>query len=135
MTTGFFITDSDDYFPDDDYLSNDMAGEDVDPKSSASAAAVPYVFFFFLSDVLPQFLVLVLALHVLGSTPYMQRDLVSVLDVFSSSSYMQMLFTFSLSECMTCFISAILAMLYLVFLLAKLFGKLLIFPTQETRAE
>ena len=45
--------DSDDYFPDVDYLSNDMAGEDVDPKSSASAAAVPYVFFFFLLDVLP----------------------------------------------------------------------------------
>ena len=65
-----------------------MAGEDVDPKSSASAADVPYVFFFFLSDVLPQFLVLILALHVLGSTSYMQHDLVSVLDVFSSRSYM-----------------------------------------------
>ncbi|EMS45574.1 hypothetical protein TRIUR3_24683 [Triticum urartu] len=33
-----------------------MAGEDVDPKSSAAASVVPYVFFFFLSDVLPQFL-------------------------------------------------------------------------------
>ena len=129
MTTDLFITDSDDYFPDDDYLNNDMAGEDVDPKSSASTTAVPYVFFFFLSDVLPQFLVLVLALHVLGSTPYMQHDLVSVLDVFSSSSYMQMLFTFSPSGCMTCFIASILVMLYLIFLLIKSFGKLLIFPT------
>ena len=106
-----------------------MAGEDTDPKSSAAAAAVPYVFFFFLSNVLPQFLVLVLALHVLGSTPYMQHDLVSVLDVFSSSSYTKMLLTFSPSGCMTCFITAILVMLYLIFLLIKSFGKLLIFPT------
>ena len=123
--------DSDDYFPDDDFfpdvdnLLDDMAGEDVDPKSSASA----HVFFFFLSYVLPQFLVLVLALHVLGSTPYMQHDLVSVLDVFSSSSYMQILFTFSPSGCMTCFIAGILVMPYLIFLLIKSFGKLLIFPT------
>ena len=107
-----------------------MAGEDIDPKSSATAAAVPYVSFSFLFEVLPQFLVLLFALHVLGSTSYMQLHLVSVLDVFSSSSYMQMLFTFSLSDCMTCFISAILVMLYLVFPLAKLFGKLLIFPTR-----
>ena len=60
---------------------------------------------------------------------YKQLHLVSVLDEFSSSSYMQTMFTFSLSDCMTCFISAILIMLYLVFPLAKLFGKLLIFPT------
>ena len=73
-----------------------MAGEDVDPKSSASAAAVPYVFFFSLSDVLPQFFALVSTLHMLGSTSYMQLHLVSVLDVFSSSSDMQMMFTFSL---------------------------------------
>lgn len=39
------------------------------------------------------------------------------------------MFTFSLSDCMTCFIFAILVMLYLVFLLIKSFGKLLIFPT------
>ena len=77
-----------------------MAGEDTDPKSSASAAAVPYVFLSFLLKVLPQFLVLVLVLQMIGS-----------------SSYMQKLFTFSLSERMTCFISTILVMLYLVFLL------------------
>ena len=106
-----------------------MAGEDVGPKSSASVAVVPYVFLLFLLDVLPQFFALVSALHMLGPTSYMQPHLVSVLDVFTSSSYMQMLFTFSLTDCMTCFISAILVMLYLVFLLAKLFGKLLIFPT------
>ena len=106
-----------------------MAGEDVDPKSSASAAAVPYVFLLFLLDVMTQFFALLSVLHVLGSTSYMQLHLVSVLDVFSSSSYMQMLFTFSLSDCITWFIYAILFMLYLVFLLAKLFGKLLIFPT------
>ena len=82
-----------------------MSGEDVDPKSSASAAAVPYVFLLFLLDVMTQFLALVSALHMIGSTSYMQLHLVSVLDVFSSSSYMQMLFTFSLSHCMTCFIS------------------------------
>ena len=61
MTTGCFITDdlvADDYFPDDDFfpdvdnLLDDMAGEDTDPKSSASAAAVPYVFFSFLLEVL-----------------------------------------------------------------------------------
>ena len=52
--TDFFITDSDDYFPDIDNLIEDMAGEDVDPKSSASAAAaVPYVFLLFLLEVLP----------------------------------------------------------------------------------
>ena len=106
-----------------------MAGEDVDPKSSASAAAVPYVFLLFLLDVMTQFFALVSALHMIGSTSYMQLHLVSVLDVFSSSSYMQMLFTFSPSDCMTCFIAAILVMLYLVFLLIKSFGKLLIFPT------
>ena len=70
MTTGCFITDdpvADDYFPDDDFfpdvhdLLDDMAGEDTDPKSSASAAAVPYVFFSFLLEVLLQFLALVSA--------------------------------------------------------------------------
>ena len=116
MTTGFFITDSDDYFPDVDYLCNDMAGEDVDPKSSASAAAVPYVFFFLL-DVLPQFLVLLLALHMLGSSSYMQLVLLSAIDMIGYGSYIQKLFTFSLLERMTCFISTILVMLYLVFLL------------------
>ncbi len=45
-----------------------MAGEDVDPKSSASAAAVPYVFFLFLLEALLQFLVLVFALDMLSST-------------------------------------------------------------------
>ena len=57
-----------------------MAGEDVDPKINASAA-VPYVFMLFLFEILPQFLALV-------SAP----------DMFGSSSYMQMLFTFSLSR-------------------------------------
>ena len=61
MTTGCFITDdpvAGDYFPDDDFfpdvhdLLNDMADEDTDPKSSASAAAVPYVFLSFLLEVL-----------------------------------------------------------------------------------
>ena len=99
-----------------------MAGEDVDPKSSASVVAVPYVFLFFPLGVLLQFLALISALHMLGSMSYKQLHLVSVLDVFSSSSYMQMLFTFSLSDCMTCFISAILVMLYLVFPLAKPLG-------------
>ena len=88
-----------------------MAGEDTDPKTSASAP-VPYVLILFLLEVLSQLLALV-----------------SVLDVFGSSSYMQMLFTFSLSYRMTCFITTILAVLYLVFLLIKSFGKLLIFPT------
>ena len=44
MTTNFFVTDapdSDDYFPNVDNLLDDMAGEDTDPKSSASAAAMP----------------------------------------------------------------------------------------------
>ena len=70
-TTGFFITDApdlDDFFPDVHDLLDDMAGEDTDPKSSASSAAIPYVFFFFLFEVLPQFHVLVFALHMLGST-------------------------------------------------------------------
>ena len=104
-----------------------MAGEDTDPKSSASAAAMPYVFFSFLLEVLLQFLALVSVLRVLGSMSYKQLHLVTVLDVFTSSSYMQTMFTFSLSERMTCFISSILVMLYLVFLLIKSFGKLLIF--------
>ena len=108
-TTDFFITDapaSDDYFPDVDNLLDDMAGEDTDPKSSATAAAVPYGILLFLLEVLSQFFALVSALHMLGSTSYMKLVLLSVLDVFSSSSYMQMLFTFSLSDCMTCYISA-----------------------------
>ena len=101
-TTEFFVTDapdSDDYFPDDDFfpdidnLLDDMAGEDTNPKSSATAAAVSYVFLFFLLEVMSQFLVLLFALDILGST-----------------SYMQMIFTFSLSDSMTCFISAILVM-------------------------
>ena len=92
-----------------------MAGEDTDPKSSASAAAVSYVLLSFLLEVLLQFLILVFALDVLDSISYMQLAILSALDVFSYSSYLQMLFTFSLSDHMTCFISAILVMLYLVF--------------------
>ena len=90
-----------------------MATEDTDPKSSATVvAAVLYVFLLFLVEVLSQFLVLLSALY-----------------IFGSSSYLQMLFTFSLSDRMTCFIYAILVMLYLVFPLIKLYGKSLIFPT------
>ena len=110
-----------------------MAGEDTDPKSSASAAAVPYVFFSFESEVLLQFLVLVFALDMLDSISYMQLAILSTLDMFSYGSYMKMLFTFSLSNRMTYFITAILVMLYLVFLLIKSFGKLLIFPTDVPR--
>ena len=106
-----------------------MAGEDTNPKSSASVAAVSYVFFSFLLEVLLQFLALVSALLMLGSMSYKQLHLVSVLDVFISGSYMNMLFTFSLSNRMAYFITAILAMFYLLFLLIKSFGKLLIFPT------
>ena len=106
-----------------------MAGEDVDPKSSASAAAVPYVFLLFLLEALPQFLVLVFALNMLASTSYMQLAILSALDMFGYSSYMKMLFTFSLSDRMTCFITAILVMLYLLFLLIKSLCKLLIFST------
>ena len=138
MTTDRFITDTpetDNHFPNDDFfldvnnLCNDMTGEDVDPKSSASATAVPYVLFFFLFEVLPQFLVLVFVLDMLRSTSYIQLALLSALDMFGYSSYMQMLFTFFPSDCMTCFIAVILVMLYLVFLLIKSFGKSLIFPT------
>ena len=67
-----------------------MAGEDTDPKSSASAAAAPYVFVLFPLEVLLQFLVLVFALDMLGSTSYMQLDLLSALEMFGSSSYLQM---------------------------------------------
>ena len=104
--------------------------EDTDPKSSASAAAaVQYVFLFFLLEVLPQFFLLVFTLHMLGSTSYMHVDLLSAREMIGSSSYIQMLFTFTLSNRMTCFITAILVMFYLVFLLIKSFGKLVIFPT------
>ena len=106
-----------------------MAGEDTDAKSSASAAAVPYVLLSFLLEVLLQFLVLVFALDVLDSISYMQFAILSALDMFSYSLYMKILFTFSLSNRMAYFITAILAMLYLLFLLIKPFGKLLIFPT------
>ena len=106
-----------------------MAGEDTDPKSSASATVVPYVFFLFLLEVLLQFIVLVFSLDMLDSISYMQLAILSALHMFSYSSYKKMLFTFSLSNRMTCFLTAILVMLYLVFLLIKLFGKLLIFPT------
>ena len=106
-----------------------MATEDTDPKSSASVAAVPYVFLSFLLKVLPQFLVLVLVLHMIGSTSYMLLAILSALDMIGYGSYMQKLFTFSLSERMTCFISFILVMFYLLFMLIKSFGKLLIFPT------
>ena len=65
----------------------------------------------------------------LDSISYMQLAILSALDMFSYGSYMKMLFTFSLSNRMACFITTILVMLYLVFLLIKSFGKLLIFPT------
>ena len=104
--------------------------EDTDPKSSASApVAVQYVFLFFLLEVLPQFFLIVFTIHMLGSTSYMHLDLLSAREMIVSSLYMQMLFTFTLSNRMTCFITAILVVLYLVFLLIKSFGKLLIFPT------
>ena len=61
----------------------------------------------------------------------MQLAILSTLDLFSYGSFMKMLFTFSLSNRMACFITAILVMLYLVFLLIKSFGKLLIFPTAD----
>ena len=52
--------------------------EDTDPKSSASApAVVPYLFLFFLLEVLQQFLVLVFALDMLGSTSDMHLVLLS----------------------------------------------------------
>ena len=95
-TTGFFITDApdlDDYFPDDDFfpdvhdLLDDMAGEDIDPKSSASAAAAPYVFVLFPLEVLLQFLVLVFALDMLDSISYMQLSILSAQDMFSYVSY------------------------------------------------
>ena len=79
-TTGFFITDSDDYFPDVHNLIGGMAGEDVGPKSSASAAVVPYVFFLFLLEVLLQFLVLVFALDMIDSASYMKLVLLSAID-------------------------------------------------------
>ena len=118
MTTDCFITDdpvADDYFPDVHDLLDDMAGEDTDPKSSASATAVLYVFLSFLLKVLPQFLVLVLVLHMIGSTSYMLLAILSALDMIGYGSYMQKLFTFSLSERMTCFISTILVMLSLLY--------------------
>ena len=99
-TTDFFVTDapdSDDYFPDVDNLLDDMASEDTDPKSSATAAAaVPYVFLLFLLEVLSQFFALVSVLHMSGSTLFMQPVLLSALDMFGCNSYMKMLFTFSL---------------------------------------
>ena len=110
-----------------------MAGEDTDPKSSASVAAVPYGFFSFLLEVLLQFLALVSALCMLSSMAYKQLHLVSVLDMFSYGSYMNLLFTFSLSNRTAYFITSRLAMLYLVFLLIKSFGKLLIFLTYSTK--
>ena len=92
--------------------------EDTDPKSSASApTVVPYVFVPFLLEVLLQFLVLVFALDMLDSISYMQLAILSALDMFSYSSYMKILFTFSLSNHTACFITTILIMLYLVFLL------------------
>ena len=72
--------DSDDFFPNVDDLLDDMAGEDTDPKSSVVDAVVPYVFFSFLFEVLPQFLVLLFALVMLGSTSYMKLVLLSALD-------------------------------------------------------
>ena len=106
--------------------------EDTDPKSSASApAGVSYVFLPLLLELLLQFLVLVLALNMLDSLSYMQPAILFALDMFSYGSYMNMLFTFSLSNRITCFITAILVVLYLVFLLIKSFGKLLIFPTHD----
>ena len=66
-----------------------MAGEDTDPKSSASAAAVPYVFVPFLLEVLLQFLVLVFALDMLDSISYMQLAILSGLDMFTYGSYMR----------------------------------------------
>ena len=56
--------------------------EDTDPKSSASApAAVQCVFLSFLLEVLQQFLLLVFALHMLGSTLYVHLDLLSTLEM------------------------------------------------------
>lgn len=76
---------NDDFFPDVDNLFNDMASEDVDTKSSASApAAVTYVFLFFPLEVLPEFLVLVFVLDMLGSTSYMQLALLYALDMFGT---------------------------------------------------
>ena len=71
----------------------------------------------------------------LDSISYMQPAILSALDMFSYGSYMKMLFTFSLSNRMVCFITATLVMFYLVFLLIKSLDKLLIFPTSPTGAQ
>jgi hypothetical protein len=78
-----------------------MAGDDVNANAKATAVA-QYVFVLFLFEFLPQFLVLA-----------------SVLDTFPTYSLLQMLFAYSLSDCMTCLISTMIVMLYLLFLLIK----------------
>ena len=87
-----------------------MAAEDTDPKTGASAP-VRYVLILFLLEGLSQLLALV-----------------SVLDVFGSSSRVRILFAFTLLVYMTCFISTIIVMFYLLILLIKSYGKLFILP-------
>jgi hypothetical protein len=100
-TTDFFMmdsTDADDHFPNDDFfpevnnLFDDMADDDVNANANATVAT-QYVFMFFLFEFLPQLLVLA-----------------SVLDMFCSYSLLQMLFAYSLSECMTYLISPMIVM-------------------------
>ena len=70
-----------------------MATEDTDPKSSATvAAAVPYVFLFFLLEVLSQLLVLVFSLDMLGSILYMHLDLLSAREMILSSIYADVIY-------------------------------------------
>ena len=79
MTTDRFITNTpkdddhfpnDDFFPDVDNLFDNMAGEDTNPKTGASTP-VPYVLILFLLEVLSQLLALVSVLDVFGSSSYM----------------------------------------------------------------
>ena len=84
-------------------------GDNVNANATATATT-QYVFMFLLFEILLQFLLLV-----------------SVLDMFCSTSLEHMLF--SLLDCMTCFISIIIVMFYLLFPWIKSYGKLLIFPT------
>ena len=61
--------------------------------------------------------------------------LVFALQMFYSSSHVQMLFAFSPLDYMTYFTSTIIVMFYLLFLLIKLYGKLLIVPTVPSHHE
>ena len=106
-TTGFFPnTDSDDYFPDDDFFPDvDALFDNMSATANGSSSTGPYVFLFCLVEIIFQ--------------------------TFSLAGSVELLYPYSMLDCMTSLFYTSLAMFYLMLLWIKSYRKLLIYSTNQ----